>query len=133
MYAQGSVEFRLATLHRLKLNSIQRQHEFFLGRMLTTILFAVGIGKITDQSRDNIIKEGTKSLERIFDLLDLQSRTPQTEREEKEQREKIAANQKEYLKTLQSVGKFNSLEQLAGAVTALNETIKEAAQKNSNQ
>jgi len=97
--------------------------DLWVANRLQGIFFATAVGKLTDESRNQIINESSKSKEDLYDMLTPYRRKPTKEEIEKE---KVSdENKGDYISALGNVGVFNSLDQLMSAVQALNETITE--------
>lgn len=91
---------------------------------LLGIFFASAVNKLTDESRDNIIKEAEKVKTTIYDILDPIKTLRKTPEDEKE----ADTNRGNYMQTLASVKGdkgFATLEELVSAITALDKTITE--------
>lgn len=95
------------------------------------IFFATGISKLTDDSRQKTMDYARAERERIYNMMSLMGKKPETEKEKREREANHLAGQQAYAEALVGLGKFNSLDQLYAAITALNETIHESAAQNS--
>lgn len=124
-YDQASVEFRLAFLHYERKNEYRRRTDAQMADMLSFIFCAVGISKITDESRKKIMDIARDETDQLFNLLSLVGKKPETEKEKRQREANHLAGQQAYAGALASLGKFSSLDQLSAAISALNETIQE--------
>lgn len=95
----------------------------WIANRLQGIFFAVSVGKITDESRDNIIKSSDESKKAIYDLMSIFK----TE-ENKVDRKQADNNNANYITALNSYkdGAYSSMDELIQAMGAINETIKNA-------
>lgn len=129
-YDQASAEFRLAFLHYERRNEYNRRNDAQVVDLLMGIFFATGISKLTDDSRQKTMEYAREERERIYNMMSLMGKRPETEKEKREREANHLAGQQAYAEALAGLGKFNSLDQLNAAITALNETIHESAIQN---
>lgn len=129
-YDQASVEFRLAFLHYERKNEYQRRNDAQMADMLSFIFCAVGISKITDESRKKIMDIARDEKDRLFNLMSLVGEKPEIEKEKRQREENHLAGQQAYAGALASLGKFGSFDQLSAAISALNETIQNSMDQN---
>lgn len=122
-YGQASAEFRLGLLHYAAGNEYRRNYDTLMGHLLGNIFFAAGINKVTDESRDNNMKFIKERIKDIADLLALTGKNAKSERDKRAREERRVSSEEAYAVTLAKSGTFNSLEQLQGAILALNEAI----------
>lgn len=130
-YDQASAEFRLAFLHYQRKNEYRRRTDAQMADMLSFIFCAVGISKITDESRNKIMDIARDEKNQLFNLLSLAGKKLETEKEKQRREENHLAGQKAYASALASLGAFSSLDQLSAAISALNETIQDSVAQNS--
>lgn len=119
------MEFRLAFLHYQRKNEYQRRNDAQVADMLMFIFCATGISKLTDESRQKIMGIARDEKDRLFNLMSLFGKKPETEKEKRQREADHLAGQQAYAGALASLGKFGSLDQLNAAISALNETIQE--------
>lgn len=124
------MEFRLAFLHYQRKNEYQRRNSAQMADMLSFIFCAVGIDKLTNESRNKIMDIARDEKEYLFNLLSLAGKTPETEKEKRKREENHLAGQQAYASALASLGKFSSIDQLSAAISALNETIQNNMDQN---
>ena len=121
------MEFRLGLLHLGRQTEYRRSYDAWLGDRLLGIFFAVATGKLTEQSRDAIMKHASAYREKLYTLLSLVESVPDAP-EELQQPQGDAVTK--YVQLLGKDGGFSSLEDIVNAVEGLNAAISEA--KNSN-
>ena len=131
-YSRESIEFRLAMWGYAKKNEYRRQYDSWVGDTLMGILFAIGVGKISEDSRRRYLGSLDNSLTRIGALLSLVGSRPESETERKKKEEEHTSAQAGYVTALAKLGKFGSFDQLEAAIVALNETIKKNQDRQNN-
>lgn len=99
---------------------LQKGIASLLGELLQSIFFSVATGKLTDESRDGILKSVRSRTTRLL-WPDAAREEETTEAEERSRTAGLA----DAVQALGSSGSFNSLAQLQGALAALKDTIAE--------
>lgn len=119
-WASESVEFRLLALYMDEQDTLHKGTASLLGELLQSIFFSVATGKLTDESRDGILKSVRSRTTRLL-WPDAAREEEATEAEERSRTAGLA----DAVQALGSSGSFNSLAQLQGALAALKDTIAE--------
>lgn len=113
-------------------NEYRRKYDSWMGDVLMNILFAAGVGKISEDSKQRQLGNLDNSLTRIGKLLSLMGSHPESESERKKREDDHVSAQAGYATALASLGSFGSFDQLEAAIVALNQTITENHSRNSN-